>query len=97
ELRVDLLAEAIPPPGKPTPRALQRTREPHGLGLHHARDRQRQPLPLSGFGLEAPAARPGQPVVLGAAVVLGGSPVGVDEAALLDAMERRVERALLDA
>ena len=37
-----------------------------------------------------------QAVVLGAALVLGEVPVGVDEAAVLHAVERRIERAVFD-
>src|SRR5262245_51265444 len=45
---------------------------------------------------ELSPSRRGELVVLGLAIVLGESPLGVEPAALLHAMERRVERALFD-
>ena len=51
--------------------------------------------PAIDFGLRGVAPFPGQPVELRLAVVLGESPVGIDEPLLFHPVERRIERALL--
>src|SRR5262245_15262793 len=65
-------------------------------GLEDLRDCSSQPAPRAGLRLEPRAAFLRQLVVLGAAVVVGGAPLRLDPAAALEAMERRVQRALLD-
>ena len=59
-------------------------------------DSLRQPLPALLFGIGGRATLAGQLVELRLAVVLRGSPLGLDQALLLQPVERRVERALLD-
>src|ERR1700687_1776246 len=55
-----------------------------------------QLAPRAFFRCELFAPSRSQLVVLGAAVVLGGAPVGLDPAASLKAMQGRIERALLN-
>src|SRR6476620_8506767 len=52
--------------------------------------------PRLGFRAERAPALRGQPVVLGAPVVVARAPFAVDPALLLEPLERRVERALVD-
>ena len=54
-------------------------------------------LPLGDFGVELFASGPGQRIEAGAPVVLGCAPFGRNPALVLEAVQRRVERALLDA
>src|SRR5262249_5081230 len=66
-------------------------------GADDARDGGGQAAPRLFLGAElVPAAR-GQLVVLRAAIVLRGAPAGLDPAAALEAMQRRVQRPLLNA
>src|SRR5581483_385763 len=64
--------------------------------LPHLGDGQHQAIPARLFGFELFAPGPRQLVELGAAPGLVRIPVGSHPALLLDAVERRVERALLD-
>jgi hypothetical protein len=70
--------------------ALGRTR------LQRRRHRGRQTVPAVGFLAEALPSRRGEAVVLRAPVVLGRAPLGVEQALVLETVERGVERALLD-
>src|ERR1700759_2442435 len=63
---------------------------------HDKRDGACHLAPAAGFEREAAAAGSGEAVVLGLAVVLARAPVGGEPAAVLQAMERGIERALLD-
>lgn len=54
-------------------------------------------LPAVGFDFELFAARAGELVIPGAAIVIGGSPTGLDPSAALEAVKGRVQGALLDA
>src|SRR5262249_58402484 len=58
-------------------------------------DGRRQGAPGARFLLELLAAGTGQLVVLGPAVVFGGTPVGLHPAASLQAVEGRIEGSLL--
>src|ERR1700761_8064750 len=69
-----------------TSRVLQNSRD----ALHHAR-------PALLFLRQLAAAGGGESVVSGAPVVLGSAPFGLDPALLLDAVERRIKRALFHA
>src|SRR5689334_12953117 len=51
--------------------------------------------PTVGLGTHGSPARCREVIVLSAAVVLGGAPVAVDPAALLEALQRGIERALV--
>ena len=55
-----------------------------------------QLLPLLGLLLQLAAALRREAVEARAAVVLGDRPVGIDPAAILEAVERGIERPLLD-
>src|SRR5262245_46030239 len=65
--------------------------------LHDHRDGGRQALPLGGFGFQRLPSVGGEPVVLGAAIVLAHVPLGVDPALLFALVERGIQRALADA
>src|SRR5580698_8237935 len=60
------------------------------------RDRRGELVPLAGFYGQLATALCREPVILRAAVIFGGAFVGHDPAALDEAMEGRVERALFD-
>jgi hypothetical protein len=60
------------------------------------RDRGCEPLPQCGFLLELFLPGPGEGVVLGATVLLGHAPLRLDPRLILEALQRRVERALLN-
>src|SRR6185503_11540917 len=62
--------------------------------LHHPRHRRGDALPVRRLVLKFPPPERGQPVELGAAVVVGSAPLGLEPAAHFEAMQRRVERAL---
>ena len=64
--------------------------------LQDAADGGGDALPVRGFFRELLAARPGQRVELRAAVVLGVAPRRFDPALLLEPVQRRVERPLID-
>src|SRR5262245_53951609 len=64
--------------------------------FHHERDDGGHAVPALGGDLELFAAGAGEGVILGAAVVLGGPPLGLDPALLLHAVEGGVERTLVD-
>ena len=64
--------------------------------LHHAADGRGHALPLAGFDRQLPAPGWREPVVLRPPAQLRDGPLGVDPALVLEAMERRVERALVD-
>src|SRR4051812_48703598 len=59
-------------------------------------DRLGVPLPFRELGRELTFAEGGETIVLRLAVVFGVAPFGLEPAALLETMQRRVERALLD-
>ena len=63
---------------------------------HDERDGAGHLAPAAGLKREAPATGGGEAVVLGLAVVLARAPVGREPAAVLQAMERGIQRALLD-
>src|ERR1041385_4671420 len=65
-------------------------------GVHHRGDRVDQAAPGFPLLLEAPAARRGQGVEPGPAVVVAGPPLAREEAPVLQAVARGVERPLLD-
>src|SRR5689334_3959621 len=65
-------------------------------GVQNAKDCLGVARPVGGLARELMAARGREPVVLGAAVVLGAPPLGGDPAARLHAMKRGVERSFLD-
>ena len=69
---------------------------PHRSGPHNGRDRGGQPLPAGGFAFQLRATRPGQRIVFGAAVVVALAPFGRNPALLFEAVEGRIQRALLD-
>src|SRR5262249_977239 len=60
------------------------------------RNGQGEPIPALFIGCELFTSCPSQRVELGPAADLGHSPFGTDPPALLDPVDRRVERALLD-
>ena len=64
--------------------------------LHHAADGGGHAFPLAGFHRQLPASGRREPVVLGPPAQLRDGPLGFDPALVLEAMERRVERALID-
>ena len=64
--------------------------------LHHAPDGRGHAFPAAGFDRQLPAPGGGEPVVLGPPAQLRDSPFGFDPALMLEAMERRVKRALVD-
>ena len=66
------------------------------LGPEHPHDRRGDAAPLPLFVDELLAPLAGQRVEARLAVVLGGAPRGVDEAAVLEPLQRRVERAVVD-
>src|SRR5262249_17840580 len=66
------------------------------LRSHDSPDRRDEPLPSGRLPGELPAARRGPPVEAGLAVVRGGPPLRKEPAALLEPLERRIERAVLD-
>src|SRR6266852_3408819 len=53
-------------------------------------------VPVVGFGAELTAAGGGEAVELGLALIVGFAPLGGDEALVLKAEERGIERTLLD-
>ena len=53
-------------------------------------------IPVRRFVLELAAPERGQPVELGAAVVVRRAPLGFQQPAHLEPVQRRIERALLD-
>ena len=65
-------------------------------GTENPRDGVGQRVPLVGFDIQLPAAFGRQSVELGAAVVLRGSALERDPATLDQAVQRRIQRALLD-
>src|SRR5688500_20313436 len=75
-------------PGACSPDLLRR----RGRRRADGRDR---PLPARRLHLEADAPGAGQPVVLGAPVVLRDAPLARDLAVVLQPRQRRVQRALL--
>src|SRR3954470_12566899 len=62
----------------------------------HAADGGCHALPFPRFDGELTAARRGEVVILGAAAQLRYFPLGLDPALVLEAMEGRIERALVD-
>jgi len=65
-------------------------------GVEDARDESGHAIPLVGFGAELAATGGGEAVETGFAVVVGFAPLAGDEALVFEAVERGVERALLD-
>src|SRR5215469_10541142 len=69
----------------------------HGLaGSKETSDDFRGALPFPFFVRDLPAAGGGEAVEAGAAIVLGRTPVGGDEAFLLELEQRGIERAVVD-
>src|SRR5262249_17822228 len=66
------------------------------MGIEHARDRAGKTLPLAGFPDELLPARSGEGVEARAPIVLGCAPLPRNPPASLEALQRRVERAVLD-
>src|SRR5919199_1076590 len=64
--------------------------------LHHAANGVCHALPLPRFDRELTAARRGEVVILGAAAQLRNLPLGLDPALMLETMESRIHRALID-
>ena len=64
--------------------------------LKNQRDRLRQPRPVRGLSLELRAALRRQAVEFRVPAGLGCLPVGGQKPAVLEAMQRRIQRALLD-
>src|SRR5262245_36555506 len=64
--------------------------------LHHAADGVGHALPFPRFNRELTAARRGEAVIPGAAAELRDPPLGLDPALVLEAMEGRIQRALID-
>src|SRR5258706_6864492 len=64
-------------------------------GTEHPRDRFRQQTPTRTFSLQLAATRDGQPVVFRALLVLRDVPLRVDPPSLLEAVQRRVQRAVI--
>ena len=91
-MRGDLLVEVVNRP----PAAEHILLAPRLRGLEHAANRGRKTVPLAGLAGELPAAGRGERVKARPAVVLRGAPFGRNPAALFEALERRVERAVLD-
>src|SRR5678816_56399 len=65
-------------------------------GAQELFDRDDESPPALGFGAECFAAEGGQAVVLGAAVVVREAPFAVDPLLLLEALEGRIQRPLVD-
>jgi hypothetical protein len=66
-------------------------------GFEDAGDGGELAAPLVGFFFEGLAAAVGEEVVLGAAIVLGGTPLGLDAGGAFEAGEGGEERAGVDA
>src|SRR4029453_7357800 len=64
--------------------------------LQDQRDGVTQALPAGGFGFELAAPLAREAVELGFAAAFGGLPFGLQPAAVLQAVQRRIERALSD-
>src|SRR5687768_18453637 len=64
--------------------------------LHHAADSVCHALPFPRFYSELTPPRGGEAVILGAAAQLRDLPLGLDPALMLETMESRVKRALID-
>src|SRR5262245_10025478 len=64
--------------------------------FHHAPDGRRHPLPLADFNGQLPPSGRRQLVVLRAAAQLRHAPLGFNPSLVLEAMECRIERALID-
>src|SRR4051812_24544660 len=62
----------------------------------HEANRRRQPVPVGALAFELPPAATRQVVELGVAPGLARLPLGLQPPARLEAMERRVQRALLN-
>jgi hypothetical protein len=65
--------------------------------LHDAGNGAGEALPFAGFAREALAAFSSETVELGAAIVLGEAPLGVDDAVQLESMKGWIERPFFDA
>jgi hypothetical protein len=72
--------------------------EPHGSlrGSEDAGDRSGQPIPVGALLVELLTAEPGERIEAGLASSVGRGPFSCEPAALFEAMERGIERALLD-
>src|SRR5688572_5671925 len=66
-------------------------------GCHHLPDDGHITRPALGLGAELASPAGGEPIELRLAVVLRESPLGLDEATCFHAVERRVQRRVLDA
>src|SRR5687767_14475948 len=62
----------------------------------HARDRLCEGIPARPLRLKVSPTGRCQPVILRALLVFRELPLGVDQAALLEAVERRVQRSVVD-
>src|SRR6202041_2322755 len=88
DLRAEI-ARLSPPPEK----RLKHFSE-HGLNLlgrKNARDGCRQPVPFRGLFRQLLAARSGQRIKAGLAVVCRGAPLRGNPASILESLERRIE------
>src|SRR6187397_1799649 len=81
-------------------RVLRRKKRIHAMALlrrpHHLTDRAHQLFPARGFRRQHLPPGRRQPVVLRLAVVFRGPPERRDERAIFEAVERRIEGAVLD-
>jgi hypothetical protein len=66
------------------------------MRAQHPGDGRRQPFPAGALGLQLPAPCRGQAVELRPLFVLGDLPLGVNPPLALEAVKRRVERAMID-
>src|SRR5690348_7815892 len=66
------------------------------LGTEHERDGFRQPPPIAGFFRELFAAGGGELVEARTSIVVGNAPLGTHPTRGLEALERRIERSVID-
>ena len=64
-------------------------------GFHDLRNGAGQAAPVPGFGFELFPALPGERIILGVAAGFGFAPLGREPAALFEAVQGGIERALL--
>src|SRR5207244_3246914 len=65
-------------------------------GAQHLGHRFDELTPRGGFGPELLPPPNGEPIEFRAAIVLGELPLGLDPPALLEAVQRRIQRSLAD-
>src|SRR5512146_2318591 len=66
-----------------------------GAGAQHGGNGRYQPIPALGFVAQAFYAFAREPVILGAALILGDAPLGGEQIPFFQAVEGGIERALL--